>query len=140
MKRASIFLLVTGYRLLVTNCIFADTIYTNDGKELKGIIVEDYKDRVIFSTSEGEIVVMKEDVRELYYDNEEENLIKLAEQAKERSDYIRAFAYYDRAYKLNPKSKAAKDGLVFLQGYLFRQEQAKKEGEINRRSEMEQPS
>ncbi len=115
----------------------ADTVIKTDSSELKGIVVEDYKDRVVFSTANGEKIIMKSDIKELYYDEEESNLIKLAEQARERRDYVKAFAYYDMAFKVNPKSKAAKDGLVFLEGYLFRQEQVRKEEEIAKREEME---
>ena len=139
MNRKSLILilfLVSGYWLPVTD-LAADTIYTNDNKELKGIVVEDYKDRVVFSTADGEITVMKRDIRELYFDSEEDNLISLAEQASQRRDYEKAYAYYDMAFKVNPYSKAAKDGLVFLQGYLFRQEEAKKEDEVRRRDEFE---
>jgi len=107
-------------------------------KELKGIVVEDYKDRITFSTIDGHVTVMKSDVKELYYDTEEQNLIKLAEQARDRADYIRAFIYYDKAFKLNPDSKAAKDGVVFLQGYLFKKDIAQKEEVVARHNEFEQ--
>jgi membrane-associated protease RseP (regulator of RpoE activity) len=110
----------------------------NDGSTMKGIVVEDYKDRVVLSTEYGEKTVMKSDIGELYYDNEEENLIKLAEQARERRDYARAFGYYNLAYKKNPLSRAAKDGFVFLQGYLFRQEEKRKMDEIKKRGDFEQ--
>lgn len=129
-------LLYTLYAIPYT-LSYADTINTNDGKELKGIVVEDYKDRLILSTADGEITVMKADIRELYYDSEEDNLIKLAEQARERRDYTKSYAYYNMAFKLNPNSKAAKDGLVFLQGYLFRQEQVRKEDDIKLREDFE---
>jgi hypothetical protein len=43
----------------------ADTVYVKDGKELKGIVVEDFKDRIIFSTADGEITVMKSDIKAL---------------------------------------------------------------------------
>ena len=115
----------------------ADTIYTDDGKELRGIVVEDYQDRLIFSTADGEVTIMKSNIQKLYYDSEEDNLIKLAELATERRDYTKAFAYYDMAYKLNPDSKAAKDGLVFLQGYFFRKEETKKEDEVKKREDFE---
>jgi len=132
-----ILFLVSGYWFLVSNLTHGDTIYTKENKELKGIVVEDYKDRVVFSTADGEITVMKPDMRELYFDDEEDNLISLAEQAKARQDYEKAYAYYDIAFKANPRSRAAKDGLVFLQGFLFRQEEAKKEDEVRRRGEFE---
>jgi len=118
--------------------LYADTIYAKDGRELKGIVVEDYKDRVVFSTVDGQITVMKSDMKELYFDTEEQNLIKLAEQAKDKSDYIKAFVYYDRAFKLNPDSKVAKDGIVFLQGYLFKKDMAQKEEAVKRHNEFEQ--
>jgi C-terminal processing protease CtpA/Prc len=108
-----------------------------DGEEIKGIVLEDYKDRIVMSTFKGEITLMKSGIKELYYDDEENNLIKLAEQAREKHDYIRALTYYDMAFKANPNSKAAKDGLVFLEGYLFRKEQAQKEDDIKKRQDLE---
>jgi len=131
------FFLTACYLLLVPNTLYADTIYTNEGKEVRGIVVEDYKDRIVLSTVSGEVTIMKSDIKELYFDEEEENLIKLAEQAKEKRDYIKALTYYDLAFRRNPNSKAAKDGLVFLEGYLFRKEQAQKEADVKRREELE---
>lgn len=128
----------TGYGLLVTGYIYADTIYTKDNKELKGIVVEDYKDRILFSTVDGEQTLMKTDIKELYYDTEEQNLIKLAEQSRDKGDFIKAFVYYDKAFKLNPGSKQAKDGIVFLQGYLFKKDMSQKEEAVRRHNEFEQ--
>src|SRR3989338_5248513 len=130
MKRTILIIFFTAYGLqLVSRGSIADTIYTRDNKELKGIVVEDYKDRVIFSTVDGEQTIMKTDVKELYYDTEEQNLVKLAEQARDRDDLTKAFIYYDKAFKLNPNSKQAKDGIVFLQGYMFKKDMAQKEEE-----------
>jgi hypothetical protein len=116
---------------------YADAIYTDDGREIRGIIVEDYKDRVVISTVDGEVTALKADVRQLYYDSEADNLVKLAEQARERGDISRAFAYYEMAMRADPNSKAAKDGVVFLRGYILRKEEVKKEDEVRRREEFE---
>jgi hypothetical protein len=124
--------------LLITPGAFADTIRMDDGSVMKGIVVEDYKDRVVLSTIDGEKTVMKGGIRELSYDSEEENLIKLAEQSRERRDYTSAFAYYSLAYRKNPLSRAAKDGFVFLQGYLFRQEEKRKVDDVKKRGDFEQ--
>ncbi len=137
-KLLLIVLLFTLSSQLSTLNLYADTIYTKDGKELKGIVIEDYMDRIVFSTVDGQITVMKSDVNELYFDTEEQNLIKLAEQSKDKGDYIKAFIYYDKAFKMNPQSKAAKDGIVFLQGYLFKKDMSQKEEVINRHNEFEQ--
>lgn len=131
------FLLCSAGCLLLASGSYADTIIMREGKELKGIVVEDYQDRIVFSSADGEITVMKADIRELSFDSEEDNLIKLAEQSRDRKDYARSFAYYDRALKLNPKSKLAQDGVVFLQGYLFRKEQVQKEDEVKKQEAIE---
>ena len=115
----------------------ADTIITNDGKEIKGIVVEDYRDRVVFSTADGEIVVTKSDIRELSFDSEEDNLIKLAEQAMERRDYSRAMGYYDMALKANPDSAAVKQGMAYLRGNFFRKEESLKAADIKRQQDIE---
>ncbi|MFH1189476.1 MAG: PDZ domain-containing protein [Candidatus Omnitrophota bacterium] len=115
----------------------ADTIITNDGKEIKGIVVEDYKDRVVFSTADGEIAVMKSDMRELIFDSEEDNLVKLAEQAFERHDYSRAMGYYEMALKVNPDSSPVRQGMAYLRGNFFRREEALKAADIRRQQEME---
>ncbi|MBI5143563.1 MAG: hypothetical protein HZA30_00650, partial [Candidatus Omnitrophica bacterium] len=130
-------LLVTGYWLLVTFNAAADTIHLKDGRELKGIVVEDYRDRVTFSTADGEITVMKSDMGELHFDTEEENLIKLAELAQDRGEYTKAYSYYDMAYKLNPNSKRAKDGVIFLQGYVYRKDEVRKEEAVKRQEAIE---
>ena len=137
--RASLLLafLLLGLWSMAYRPAYADVVVTNGGEELKGIVVEDYNDRIVISTISGEKTIMKSDIKELYYDEEEENLIKLADQAKEKRDYIRALTYYDMAFRKNPNSKAAKDGLVFLEGYLFRKEQAQKEDDIRKRDELE---
>ncbi len=115
----------------------ADTIITNDGKEIKGIVVEDYKDRVVFSTVDGEISVMKSDIREMAFDSDEDNLIKLAEQASDKRDYSRAMSFYDMALKANPNSNAAKQGMAYLRGSIFRKEEEAKSADIMRQQDIE---
>ena len=115
----------------------ADTLRARDGREFKGIIVEDYRDRVVLSTIDGETTVMKADIEDLSYDSEEDNMIKLAEQARDARNYSRAYGLYEMAARINPNSKAAKDGLVSLEGYLYRKEEANKEDDIKRREAVE---
>ncbi len=118
----------------------ADTIQTNDGKEIKGIVVEDYKDRVIISTADGELTVMKSGIKNVAYDGEEENLIKLAERAKDHKDYEKSYVYYTMALKANPLSKIAREGIVFLQAYLFRKEEQWKHSDMMLQAELDAKS
>lgn len=117
--------------------VFADTVRMKNGKEAKGIVVEDYVNRIVLSTPDGEQSIMKDEIAELYYDSEDENLVKLADRARERRDYARAYDAYAKALKLNPGSKVAQDGLIFTQGFLLRKDESKKEDDIRRREEFE---
>lgn len=104
--------------VLAAGTASADIIMTKDGRELQGIVVEEYRDRILFSTVEGEASIMKTDIKELFYDDEEANLVKLGEQAMDRRKYLKAVGYYGRALKINPNNKTARDSLVLLQRYL----------------------
>lgn len=118
---------VLCFLFLVYCSAAADTIEMKDGRELKGIVVEEYKDRIIMSTADGEITLIKQDIKELYLDNDEDNLVKLAEQARDRKDYAKAMDYYDKALQVNPDSKAAKDGTTYMQLYFFKKDDIRKE-------------
>lgn len=130
-------LLSAAYTIGCAVSLSADTITTNERKEIKGIVVEDYRDRVVFSTVDGEIMVMKSDIRKLSFDSEEDNLVKLAEQASERRDYSRAMSYYEMALKVNPDSTPVKQGMAFLRGNVFRREETLKTADIKRQQDME---
>lgn len=140
MKPCRVVILLVLFAVYAAGCatgVLADTIIENGGKEIKGIVVEDYKDRVVFSTVDGEITVMKSDMRELTFDSEEDNLVKLAEQAYERRDYSKAMCYYEMALKVNPDSSAVKQGMAYLRGNFFRREESLKAADIRRQQEME---
>ncbi|MFA4981154.1 MAG: PDZ domain-containing protein [Candidatus Omnitrophota bacterium] len=130
-------IIITGVGAAACGLALADTIYTGDGNELKGIVVEEYKDRVVLSTEKGEIAVLKSAIREMRFDNPEDNLVRLAEGAWSRRDYNRAYAYYKMALGLNPNFKAARDGMIFLDGYLFRKEEGGKEDSVERQQVIE---
>ncbi|MDD5423326.1 MAG: PDZ domain-containing protein, partial [Candidatus Omnitrophica bacterium] len=71
------------------------------------------------------------------FDNAEDNLVKLAEGAWARRDYNRSYAYYKMGLDLNPSFKAARDGMVFLDGYLYRKEEGGKEDSVERQQLIE---
>lgn len=132
-----VFVLIYGLLTIDYGLLYADTITMKDGKETKGVVVEDFQDRIIISTADGEVTSMKDDIAAVYYDNEDENLIKFAERAKERRDYAKAYGFYEKALRVNPKSKVAKDGMVFCQSYVVRRADVRKEDDVRRREEFE---
>lgn len=135
LKRAVFILMLLAFSFQAS--AFADTVTLKSGKEVKGIVVEDYASRIIISTIDGEQTIMKDEIREVFYDTEEDNLIKLADRARQKRNYIKACDLYEKALKMNPRSKAAQDGMVFCQSNMVRRQEADKASDIARREEFE---
>jgi predicted metalloprotease with PDZ domain len=102
----------------------ADTVNKKDGTELKGVVIEDYDDRVKLSTVSGEVLVMKSEIKELYYDDEERAFLKLAEKERDRGNYESAFENYGKALQANPDSKDAREGIAILQEYIYSKDES----------------
>lgn len=96
----------------------ADTVIMQDGLEIKGVIVEDYIDRVVISTIDGEHELMREDIRQIIYDLEEQNLKAFGDRYRDKSRYSQAYYYYKKALEINPDYQKARDGLDFAANYL----------------------
>lgn len=115
----------------------ADIIQLKDGREIKGIVIEEYKDRIVFSTPDGETKILKADIKELNFDDEETNLIKLGDQARDSQKYMKAVGYYSSALKLNSNSRQAKDGLLYMQLYLSGKDGSRIGSDIKRQNEID---
>ena len=112
----------------------ADTVVRTNGQDIKGVVVEEYKDRIVLSTADGEIKLMKSDIRSITLDDEDSNLIRLAEKAKNDGDYPRAIAYYQKVLLINPASKAAKDAIIFLQLRAWQKQTAGKAADVEKQA------
>lgn len=97
---------------------YTDTVVLKNNQRLKGVVVEDYKDRVVLSTMEGEKQIMRNSVRSVIFDLEEQNLASLADFYQDQGAYEKAYYYYDKALKINPRYKKARDGLNYVGTYL----------------------
>jgi C-terminal processing protease CtpA/Prc len=125
------------FLLLTCGVLCADTILLKDGQELKGVVVEEYHDRLIFSTERGEICLLKKDTERVIYDTPEENYVKLGAFYRDKGDYNSALYYYEAAYKLNPDLKNAKEGVVLITNMIFRRRQADLEKEVALKQDIE---
>ena len=117
--------------------VFADTIYLQDGKSVAGIVVEEYTDRVVISTYEGEKTIMKPDIGRIIYDLPEQNLIRMGDKYAARREFEKAYFYYEKAHKANPNDKVARDKMNYIMGYLFRKREQFKISDIEKRQEFE---
>jgi membrane-associated protease RseP (regulator of RpoE activity) len=114
---------------------FGDTIIKKDKEMVKGVIVEDYKDRVVISTIDGEKKIMKGDIEVINYDLEEQNLTSMGGFYQDRGMYMEAYHYYNQALKISPNFKPAREGLDFSGAMLQQMGRKKKLEHISRMNE-----
>lgn len=140
MNRTGMIIIVISSALIigaVSPGASADTILKTDGKEIRGVVVEEYKDRLVFSTVDGEIDVMKSEIKRVSLDDEESNLLKLAANAKDNDDLARAGAYYEKVLAINPRSKAAKEGASFIKLQSWQKEKKRKLADLEKQAEID---
>jgi len=135
MARKIPFFILIGFYIFRAGLSFSDTINLKDGSEIKGIVVEDYRDRVVISTYEGEKAVYRKDISEILYDLLEQNLIDLGDSHMRRKQFGRAYFYYEKANKVNPESRVARERMNYIMGRFFREKRQRKLDDIKRTEE-----
>ena len=116
---------------------FSDTIFMKNDREVKGIVVEEYKDRIVLSTYEGEKTLFKRSIRSVVYDSPEKNLVRLGDSYVARREFGKAYYYYSKAYKLNPENKIGKEKMDYVTGLMFRKQEENKLRDVKRLQEFE---
>ncbi len=117
--------------------LFADTVKLRNGGDIRGIVVEEYRDRVIVSTHEGEKEIFRKNILDILYDLPEQNLLKLGDACMGRREYEKAYFYYEKAHYANPSNRNARDKMNYVMGHLFRKRERGKEADVKRRKDFE---
>lgn len=104
----------------------ADTIIMRSGQRINGVVVEEYTDRLVISTIDGEQTIMREDIRRTIYDLEEQNMVALGEYYLDQGQYSKAYYYFSEALEINPDYERARDGLSYAGSYLQQKERLSK--------------
>lgn len=114
------YLVIIGFVLsaCVSSFSSADTIILKDGTKIKGLILEEFKDRIIFSTVDGEKEFMKNALSSAIYDSEEKALLRKGANQFKKGQFIKAYYTYKRAAELNPDLEEARERLYYLKSYL----------------------
>jgi len=97
---------------------FSDTVILRDGERVKGLIVDEFKDRIILSTPGGERAIMRTDIRSAVYDNEQKALMQRGRSQLKRGQYLKAYQTYEKAVMLDPEQPEALERLHYLRSYL----------------------
>jgi membrane-associated protease RseP (regulator of RpoE activity) len=93
---------------------FGDVVYFKSGKILKGLMVEEHRDRIIFSMEEGEKEIVREEIDEVFFDDPEWNYLYLGNQAADEGEYRLALSLLQRAVRLKPGFQQAEDSIRWL--------------------------
>ncbi len=91
--------------------VFADMVYYESGDTLKGLIVEEHRDRIVVSTEHGEWVILRKDIQEIFYDDPERNYLHLGNQAIATGDLNLAHGFFRKALQIHPDFQEAQDAL-----------------------------
>jgi C-terminal processing protease CtpA/Prc len=116
--------------------VLADTVYLYDESEIKGIVVENYHNRIVLSTFEGEKEIDKSDIRDILYDRREQNLLKLGDYHNEKGNIRTAYSYYKKAYEINPGYKEARDKFIHMRSSLLRNSERQLQSEITKKQKL----
>ena len=88
--------------------LLADTIRLKNGKDLKGLVVEEHEDRILLSTANGEIPVLRRGIREIEYDDPAQNFSQIGRAYEDKQRWPEALSYYEKALELDPDQEEAK--------------------------------
>ena len=94
---------------------YADVVYTKTGQELKGLVVEEHKDRIVLNTEANERSISRQDIDDIFYDDPERNYLYLGKQALEGNDFGSARLLFRKSLQFNPRFQEAADALSLLE-------------------------
>ncbi|MBU1147939.1 MAG: hypothetical protein KKD11_06255 [Candidatus Omnitrophica bacterium] len=104
------------------------------GKKVKGLVVDEYSDRITLSTSDGEEDILRQDIERIEYDMPEQNFMQLGRSYDEKGWYDKATFYYKKAMEVNPDYKEAREAYLASHSKMWRQEDKMTKKELERQN------
>ena len=105
----------------IVSTVSADTVVMKNGERLKGLILDDYKDRVILSTVDGEKILMKSDLKTAIYESEVDALFKQAVNYENQNNHLKAYYAYEKVLEIEPGRDLVRNRMIYLENYLGKQ-------------------
>ena len=99
--------------------LYADTIILKTGKEIKGLVVERHADRIILSTENGEKPILLKGIKNIKYDDPEQNFFQMAQAYESENKLGEALAYYEKAIEINPNFEEAKKAALGVRNHFW---------------------
>lgn len=120
--------------LITVGTLCADTIIMKDRKEIKGLVVDEYIDRITLGTIDGEKNILRKDIENVKYDTPEQNFMQLGRAYDTKGWHDKAAFYYKKAMDVNPDYKEAREAYLVSHAKMWRQEERMTRKELDRQS------
>lgn len=99
---------------------YADTVYMKDGATQKGLVVEEYYDRFVFNTEDGEKEILKSNIDEIFFSEPYWNNLYLGKKFEKEDDFDSALRFYRLALQADPDFGIAEDAIKGLEDAKWR--------------------
>jgi tetratricopeptide (TPR) repeat protein len=99
--------------------VSSDSIQLKNGEQLRGLVVEEHEDRVILSTADGEVQVLRKTIAKTEFDDPSYTLLSLGRQLERNKKLGEALSYYEKAIQLNPELTEAKAAAVGVRSKMW---------------------
>jgi len=114
----------------ISTTLYADTIVMKNKTKAKGLVVDEYVDRIVLSTVDGEKDILRKDIDRIEYDTPEQNFMQLGKSYEEKSWYDKAAFYYKKAMEINPDYKEAREAYLASHAKIWREEEKRVKKDI----------
>ncbi len=90
---------------------FADVIYLKAGEDLKGLVVEEHRDRIVINVQGKERMLLRSEVEEIFFDEPERNFLYLGFQALETGEFGLAREFFHKSLQIHPQFREAEEAV-----------------------------
>jgi len=116
--------------VFIATSLYADTVIMKDRKRIKGLVIDEYVDRIKLNTVNGERNIFREDIERIEYDTPEQNFMQLGRAYDTKGLYDKATFYYKKAMEVNPDYKEARESYLASHAKMWRQEEKRTRKEL----------
>ncbi|MBU1912544.1 MAG: PDZ domain-containing protein [Candidatus Omnitrophica bacterium] len=128
MKKIILFIITAVF---ISAALYADTVILKNRTKVKGLVVDEYVDRIALSTVEGERHILRKDIDRIEYDTPEQNFMQLGRAYDSKGWYDKAAFYYKKAIDINPDYKEARDAYVASHAKMWHEEEKRTKKDID---------
>ena len=94
---------------------WADVVYYRSGQSVRGLVVEEHRDRIVMNVEGKETPILRQEIEEIFYDDPERNYFYLGNQALHAGEFPMARGFFRKALQIYPEFQEAVDALGRLE-------------------------